>query len=152
MVLVSLPRRSTCRVVLCEGHVTHHFNDLADIGAAHQGVCFIDEETGKLEYVKKIIPDDQRDVLRFNDGIIDAKGRFWLAEIDRKGLATAHASTMILDTQDKGKGRLWRYDPDGSLHQMEDGLYCGNGLCFSPDNKTCKLADKSRGYQGTHLT
>ena len=98
----------------------------------------MDEETGKVEYVKKIIPDDQRDILRFNDGIVDIKGRFWLAEIDRKGLATAHATTGVLNTTAKGKGRLWRYDPDGSLHQMEDGLYCGNGLSFSPDQKTCK--------------
>jgi len=34
------------------------------------------------------------------------------------------------------KGRLWRYDPDGKLHQMESGVICGNGIGWSPDNKT----------------
>jgi sugar lactone lactonase YvrE len=37
------------------------------------------------------------------------------------------------------KGRLWRYDPDGSLHEMASGFVCGNGVDWSPDNKTCKL-------------
>jgi sugar lactone lactonase YvrE len=36
----------------------------------------------------------------------------------------------------KPKGRLWRYDPDGTLHQMETGVICGNGVGWSPDNKT----------------
>ncbi len=37
------------------------------------------------------------------------------------------------------KGRLWRYDPDGSLHEMASGLVCGNGVDWSADNKICKL-------------
>lgn len=37
------------------------------------------------------------------------------------------------------KGRLWRYDPDGSLHEMASGFVCGNGVDWSPDNKICKL-------------
>ena len=36
------------------------------------------------------------------------------------------------------KGRLWRYDPDGSLHEMASGFVCGNGVDWSPDNKTCE--------------
>jgi len=36
----------------------------------------MDEETGKLEVVKEIIPTDQSDELRYNDGGVDAKGRF----------------------------------------------------------------------------
>jgi sugar lactone lactonase YvrE len=35
------------------------------------------------------------------------------------------------------KGRLWRYDPDGSLHEMASGFVCGNGVDWNPDNKTC---------------
>ena len=35
------------------------------------------------------------------------------------------------------KGKLWCYDPDGSLHLMLDGgSVCGNGVEWSPDNKT----------------
>lgn len=37
------------------------------------------------------------------------------------------------------KGRLWRYDPDGSLYQMDSGVICGNGIGWSPNNKTSPL-------------
>lgn len=105
------------------------------IGAYYQGVCFIDEQTGKLDVVKEIIPTDQREALRFNDGGIDAKGRFWLAEIDKK--AMAYGPNRLPASYGAPRGRLWRYDPDGSLHLMLDsGLICGNGLGFSPDNQT----------------
>ena len=36
-------------------------------------------------------------------------------------------------------GRLWRYDPDGSLHEMASGFVCGNGVDWSPDNKICEF-------------
>lgn len=107
------------------------------ICAYYQGVAFLDESTGNLEVVKEIIPVDQRDNLRFNDGGVDAKGRFWLAEIDKK--AMAYGPNRLPENYGKPKGRLWRYDPDGSLHQMESGIICGNGLAWSPDNKTSKL-------------
>lgn len=70
------------------------------ICAYYQGIAFLDEETGKLEVVKEIIPTSERPNLRFNDGAlrfdrssiiidkrvgaVDAKGRLWLAEIDKK--------------------------------------------------------------------
>lgn len=105
------------------------------IAAYYQGVCFIDEKTGKIEVVKEIIPTDQRDILRFNDGGVDAKGRFWLGEIDKKAIALGAGAS--LDGYGTPKGRLWRYDPDGSLHLMiEGGIISGNGLAWSPDNKT----------------
>ncbi|OKP12548.1 Regucalcin [Penicillium subrubescens] len=103
------------------------------IAAYYQGVCFLDEATGKFEVVKEIIPTDQRDELRFNDGGIDAKGRFWLAEIDKK--AMAFGPNQLPASYGTPRGRLWRYDPDGSLHLMiSEGVVCGNGLAWSPDN------------------
>ncbi|CRG83559.1 Regucalcin [Talaromyces islandicus] len=110
------------------------------IAAYYQGVCFIDEATGKMDVVKEIIPTDQRDNLRFNDGGVDAKGRFWLAEIDKK--AMSYGPNQLPASYGTPKGRLWRYDPDGSLHLMiEDGVVCGNGLGWSPDNKTFYFHD-----------
>lgn len=106
------------------------------ICAYYQGVAFMDEETGALTVVKEIIPTDQRDELRFNDGGVDAKGRFWLAEIDKR--AMAYGPNKLPESYGVPKGRLWRYDPDGSLHEMETGVICGNGLAWSPDNKTSK--------------
>lgn len=44
-------------------------------------------------------------------------------------------------------GRLWRYDPaDKSLHEMENGIVCGNEIVWSPDNKTreFRLGDNFR--------
>jgi len=38
------------------------------ICAYYQGIAFLDEETGKLEVVKEIIPTGERAELRFNDG------------------------------------------------------------------------------------
>lgn len=109
------------------------------IAAYYQGVCFMDEQTGKLEVVKEIIPTDQRNELRFNDGGIDAKGRFWLAEIDN--MAMPYGPNGLPASYGTPRGRLWRYDPDGSLHLMIDkGIICGNGLGWSPDNKTSKIS------------
>ncbi|RDW75295.1 hypothetical protein BP6252_06437 [Coleophoma cylindrospora] len=109
------------------------------ICAYYQGVAFLDEATGKLEVVKEIIPTSKRDELRFNDGGVDAKGRFWLAEIDKK--AMAFGPNQLPESYGEPKGRLWRYDPDGSLHEMEKGVVCGNGLAWSPDNKTMYFND-----------
>jgi sugar lactone lactonase YvrE len=125
------------------------------IAAYYQGVCFLDEETGKIDVVKEIIPTDQRDELRFNDGGVDAKGRFWLAEIDKK--AMAYGPNKLPASYGEPRGRLWRYDPDGSLHQMEKGVICGNGLAWSPDNKTSTPAfSRFRPYRyhegGCNLT
>jgi sugar lactone lactonase YvrE len=107
------------------------------IAAYYQGICFLDEETGKMDVVKEIIPTDQREGRRFNDGGIDAKGRFWLAEIDKK--AMAYGANQLPASYGPPRGRLWRYDPDGSLHLMiEEGIICGNGLGWSPDNKTSR--------------
>lgn len=113
-----------------------------DICAYFQGVAFMDEATGELQIVKEIVPTDQRDQLRFNDGGIDNMGRFWLAEIDRK--AMSYGPGKLPSDYGRPKGRLWRYDPDGSLHQMDDGLICGNGLAWSPDFTTCQCLVPSR--------
>ncbi|KAL7421101.1 hypothetical protein Q5752_003985 [Cryptotrichosporon argae] len=104
------------------------------ICAYFAGVAFLDQDTGALEILKEIIPQEDRAIRRFNDGMVDCAGRFWLAEIDRKALSLGMGKLPA----DYGEplGRLWRYDPDGSLHLMETGLVCGNGLAWSPDNKT----------------
>ena len=71
--------------------------------------------------------------LRFNDGRVDAFGRFWVG-------------TMALDPTHYGEpwGELYRYDPDGTLHRMEEGLTISNGLDWSPDGKTFYLTDTMR--------
>ncbi|PWY79580.1 hypothetical protein BO70DRAFT_257684, partial [Aspergillus heteromorphus CBS 117.55] len=104
------------------------------IAAYYQGVCFLDKQTGRIDLVQEIIPTSRRDELRFDDGAVDTRGRFWLAEIDKKTLACG--ADQLPKEYGRPKGRLWRYDPDRTLHWMADGrMMCGNGLAWSPDNK-----------------
>jgi sugar lactone lactonase YvrE len=68
--------------------------------------------------------------LRLNDGRCDARGRFWVG--------VAHA------TKDNPRGGLFRYDPDGTLHQMESNITISNGLGWSPDNRVFYYTDSLR--------
>lgn len=133
--------RGRARVLKLADSVTVHFfregRPGSYICAYYQGVAFLDEKTGRLDVVREIIPTEDRDKLRFNDGGVDAAGRFWLAEIDIK--AMAYGPNKLPESYGKPIGRLWRYDPDGSLHEMDSGFICGNGLAWSPDNKTSKF-------------
>lgn len=112
------------------------------ICAYYQGIAFLDEDTGKLEVVKEIIPAQERGLRRFNDGGVDAKGRLWLAEIDVRAAAAVDAvasdegKERVLEELGEPVGRLWRYDPDGTLHLMDRGVICGNGVGWSPDWKS----------------
>ncbi|KLJ06243.1 hypothetical protein EMPG_10329 [Blastomyces silverae] len=109
------------------------------IAAYYRGICLLDEETGRFEILKEIVPTDRRDAFRLNDGGIDAKGRFWVAEIDKT--AMAYGAGKLPASYGEPKGRVWRYDPDGSLQSMEKGFICGNGLAWSLDNKTMYIND-----------
>ena len=40
---------------------------------------------------------------------------------------------------------LWRLDPDLERDQVDDGIICTNGPCWSPDDKTFYLADTFQG-------
>lgn len=102
----------------------------------HQGFAFMDEKTGSFTVLKEVIPREDRGIRRFNDGAVDPSGRFWGGEIDLKA-----ESLGVGNVKHKPIGRLWRYDPDGSLHQMCDGIACGNGIGWSPDLKTMYFND-----------
>ncbi|KAL2835860.1 hypothetical protein BJY01DRAFT_252299 [Aspergillus pseudoustus] len=138
----AIPGRAA-RVLKLEDSVTVQFfrkdKPKSYICAYYQGVAFLDEETGKLDVVKEIIRTEDRDKLRFNDGGVDAAGRFWLAEIDIR--AMAYGPNKLPESYGRPLGRLWRYDPDGSLHEMDNGFVCGNGLAWSPDNTTMYVND-----------
>ena len=133
--------KGDARVLVLEDSVSVHFFRKnvkgSYICAYYQGVAFMDEETGKLEILREIIPTDKRAERRFNDGGVDAKGRFWLVEIDKK--AVAFGLGKVPESYGEPKGHLWRYDPDGSLHEFKVGVICGNGVKWSPDNKTCRF-------------
>jgi sugar lactone lactonase YvrE len=78
--------------------------------------------TGQLERLVGI--DEDRPKNRLNDGKVDPQGRFWVGSMSREA----------------GQGALYRYDPDGSLHRMEDGVTIPNGPAWSPDGGTMYFA------------
>ena len=72
---------------------------------------------GELETIIEEIPAERES--RFNDVIADPQGRVFCGTMP---------STTDL-------GRLYRLDPDRSLHPLLDGINISNGLGFTPDQK-----------------
>lgn len=68
---------------------------------------------------------------RLNDGKVDARGRFVFGSMDT--------------LEETPSGRLYRLDPDLSLHVLDEGIICSNGPCFSPDGSVLYFADTWTG-------
>ena len=94
--------------------------------ATKRGFALFDLTTQHLTWLGD--PKGDKSYLRFNDGKVDRQGRFW-------------AGTMFEEpSEDKtGAGCLYRLDPAGSIHLMEQGLFISNGIGWSPDNRTMYL-------------
>ncbi len=71
---------------------------------------------------------------RFNDGKADALGRFWASTI-YEPRTTAAAALFALDCRD---------GPVPGLQHMAGDATVGNGLAWSPDNKTLYWSDTKR--------
>ena len=111
------------------------------ICAHYSGVSFLDIESGNLKVLKEVIPKEDKSKLRFNDGAADAAGRFYFIQIDL--VARSYGRCKLPESYGRPKGKLYRYDPDGSLHDMEaaGGFITGNGICWSPDNSKSMIFD-----------
>ena len=95
------------------------------IAGTRTGFAFIDLEAGTFERLANPLPDNPE--FRMNDGKCDPHGRFWVGS--------------MIESLDQPVGVLYRYDPDGTWHQVVRDLYCPNGLAFSPDGATMYRAD-----------
>lgn len=74
--------------------------------------------------------DGKAERMRANDGAVDSEGRFWVsATCDPE--VTAFAPEAV----------LFRLDPDGSFHRMEEKMTIPNGMSWSQDDKFLYLAD-----------
>ncbi len=93
--------------------------------ATRKGFAFWDELRRELKYIACPYGDDPE--MRFNDGAVDARGRFW-------------AGSMA-DEELPEKGVLYRLDPDGSLHEMIKKVSVSNGIGWSPDNTIMYYTD-----------
>ncbi|KAA8894888.1 regucalcin like protein [Sphaerosporella brunnea] len=105
--------------------------------AAKRGFALLDRNTGKLSYIKKVYEDDAEmaERMRFNDGAVDSRGRFWAGTMN-----DFHVEEL------KAEGTVFRLDPDLSLHRMIENVSIPNGIGWSPDDKTMYFTDSpSRG-------
>ncbi len=92
------------------------------------GFHFLDFKSGKVERINETQPGELRP--RLNDGKVDRQGRFVAGSMDFE--------------EREGVGKLFRLDPDLSLHTLDDDIICSNGPCWSPDGKTFYFADTTR--------
>ncbi len=98
------------------------------IATISDGYAFIDFETGKLDPVQLAEKDIVQN--RFNDGKLDAKGRYWAGSMD--------------DNEQRATGALYRLAGDLSIKKMDEGYIISNGPAYSADNKTMYHTDTRR--------
>jgi sugar lactone lactonase YvrE len=91
--------------------------------ALRHGLARLDLRSGEVEPLIDV--EAGKDENKLNDGKPDARGRFWFGSF----------------SQEDGEAALYRYDPDGALHVMQDGMTGSNGLGWSPDGGTFYLTD-----------
>ncbi|MDA0655802.1 MAG: SMP-30/gluconolactonase/LRE family protein [Proteobacteria bacterium] len=94
------------------------------IGGLKSGFYEIDLEKGTAELFHD--PEPDKPANRLNDGKCDRRGRYWCGSLDDSGEASA---------------ALYRVDKDLSVHKMDDGVKCSNGIAWSPDNKVMYFSD-----------
>ena len=87
------------------------------IAGTEAGFALIDPDAGQWELLSD--PEAHLPGNRFNDGKVDAAGRFW-------------AGTMDSDRRD-ATGTLYRLDADHSWTAADSGYHITNGPAFSPD-------------------
>ena len=92
------------------------------------GFYFLDMESGETELIVQVDAEIENSI--FNDGKADRRGRFFAGGEDQKTEAPICG--------------LFRLDADFSLHELERGIICNNGPCWSPDNKTFYHTDSFR--------
>ncbi|KAK9349735.1 hypothetical protein V1505DRAFT_373582 [Lipomyces doorenjongii] len=97
------------------------------VGAKH-GFAVAKLVDAELQYKVDVYKADaeKHSIMRFNDGNVDAEGRFF-------------AGTMMQEWGETGPaaiGTFYRLDPDGSVKTIYDGCMIPNGLCWSADGKT----------------
>ena len=91
--------------------------------AMRDGIWRFDADSGERSLVAAPPYDPAGE--RFNDGKVDAQGRFWVGTID---------------DQRQPRAALYRL-ASGSVERMADGITASNGLAFSPDGATMYWAD-----------
>ena len=95
------------------------------LAALQNGLHDLDMTTGELTLI--VDPEPGLPNNRLNDGKIDRQGRFVFGSMDT--------------LEESASGKLYRLDPDSSLHVLDEGIICSNGPCWSPDGSTLYFTD-----------
>jgi sugar lactone lactonase YvrE len=103
-----------------------------------QGIAYLDENTGEVKVLKELIGKEDREEMTMNDGCVDPQGRLWIGSVDLKALRAGLGREKLSEGYGGPRGKLWRYESDGTVTVMETGITCGNGIGWSPDGKYCK--------------
>ena len=94
--------------------------------ATEHGFAFWNPEKKTLERIGD--PEKDKPQTKFNDGAVDRQGRFWAGTLG-----------------DSYNNSLYRLDPDLSIHRMDTGFDCSNGIGWSLDNKVMYFTDSTPG-------
>ena len=97
--------------------------------AFRNGLALFDPETGVEIRLDAAAADFA--IERFNDGACDRAGRFWVGSLDRALAGPA--------------GGLFCLEPDGTFSRKAGGVAIGNGIAWSPDNRTLYHVDSLPG-------
>ncbi|KAH9220727.1 hypothetical protein DL95DRAFT_477914 [Leptodontidium sp. 2 PMI_412] len=106
-----------------------------------QGIALLDEKTGGVVVLKELIKKEDSEAWAMNDGGVDPQGRFWIGEVDMKALFAKMGGKSLPEGYGSPRGRLWRYEADGTCTIMDTGIGCGNGIGWSPDGKCMYFND-----------
>jgi sugar lactone lactonase YvrE len=96
------------------------------ITAFASGIALYDPQQRTVKWLAR--PETITPGVRFNDGRVDRRGRFW-------------SGTMVEDEQLPARGCLYSIDGTGEARCHLQGLRISNGLCFSPDGTRVYFAD-----------
>lgn len=80
-----------------------------------------------------VVAEEMNGNERFNDGKIDAKGRFWGGTLTQESV-DPRSKVLI------GKGSLYKFE-NGKFIKMSDGFTLTNGMTWSHDNKKMYVND-----------
>lgn len=92
------------------------------------GFYSFDFGSGEATRIVETQPGELRP--RLNDGKVDRQGRFVAGSMDFE--------------ESEPVGKLFRLDPDFSLHVLDADIICSNGPCWSPDGRSFYFADTGR--------
>ncbi len=92
--------------------------------AQQNGIHHLETGTGMFKRLTDPLTDPD---IRYNDGKCDPGGRFWVGTIDMHGRPERAA--------------LYRFDQDGSLHEMLRPVTNSNGIVWTADKRTMYYID-----------